>query len=74
MITEVFFDIETQKLFEEINTFNPADLGVSLVSVYKRELDDKSFIETKGEMYSFFEKDLFNYVNGKKSITLGVLP
>jgi hypothetical protein len=39
---EVFFDVETKKLFSEINTRAPGDLGVSVVSVYKRELDSKT--------------------------------
>lgn len=56
MITEVFFDIETKKLFQEISTSNPADLGVSIVSVYKRQLNDE-LNEISGEMMSFWESD-----------------
>lgn len=56
MITEVIFDIETKKLFEEIDTHNPADLGISLVSLYKRNLDE-NYHEISGQMYSFFEND-----------------
>lgn len=56
MITEVFFDIETKKLFNEIDGSNPFDLGVSIVSVYKRSLDD-NFHETQGKMESFWELD-----------------
>ncbi len=56
MITEVIFDIETKKLFEEISTNDPADLGVSLVSLYKRTIDD-NFNEISGQIYSFFESD-----------------
>lgn len=56
MITEVFFDLETKKLFEEISTFNPADLGVSIVSLYRRQLDE-SLNEVDGEMISFWEND-----------------
>ena len=59
MVTEVIFDIETKKLFEEIAGFNPADLGVSLVSLYKRTLNDKGD-EIKGEMFSFWGDDLTN--------------
>jgi DEAD/DEAH box helicase domain-containing protein len=55
-ITEVFFDIETKKLFKDITTDNPADLGVSVVSVYKRILDS-NFKESQGQMFSFWEAD-----------------
>jgi DEAD/DEAH box helicase domain-containing protein len=54
--TEVFFDIETKKLFQEITTNNPADLGVSIVSAYKRKVDEKNN-EIEGEMYSFWESE-----------------
>lgn len=57
MVTEVIFDIETKKLFNEISTANPADLGVSIVSVYRRELDE-SLREITGIMQSFWESDL----------------
>ncbi len=57
MITEVFFDIETQKLFSEITTNDPADLGVSVVSVYLREINDRQE-EISGKMYSFWETEL----------------
>lgn len=56
MITEIFFDIETKKLFEEIDTHNPADLGVSIVSVYKRQLDNTGK-EIEGQMFSFWETE-----------------
>ncbi|MCX6726669.1 MAG: ribonuclease H-like domain-containing protein [Candidatus Shapirobacteria bacterium] len=56
MITEVIFDIETKKIFDDIDTFNPADLGISIVSVYKRELD-ANFNEVTGQIYSFWEDD-----------------
>ncbi len=39
MFDEVIFDIETKKLFGDISTNNPADLGVSIVSLYSRKLD-----------------------------------
>lgn len=58
-ITEVFFDIETQKLFGDLPDNDPAGLGVSIVSVYKRELDE-NLKETAGTMYSFWEKELAN--------------
>ena len=53
---EVFFDCETKKLFSEIQGFNPADLGVSITSLYKRKLDD-SYNESEGEIMSFWERD-----------------
>lgn len=57
MFSEIIFDIETKKLFEEIETSNPADLGVSIVSVYRRKIDE-NYQETEGEMFSFWEPDL----------------
>jgi len=54
---EVIFDLETQKFFDDTGTSNPADLGVSIVSLYHRELDS-DFREVKGELLSFWEKDL----------------
>ena len=56
MLTELVFDIETKKIFDDITTGNPADLGISIVSVYKRFLNDR-LEETGGEMYSFWEED-----------------
>jgi DEAD/DEAH box helicase domain-containing protein len=54
---EVFFDVETKTFFDEGGTKNPENLGVSLVSVYRRIIDD-NFKEIEGAMHSFFEKDL----------------
>lgn len=56
MLTEIIFDIETKKLFQDITTNNPADLGISVVSVYKRNLDE-NFSEINGQMFSFWEED-----------------
>jgi DEAD/DEAH box helicase domain-containing protein len=56
MISELFFDIETKKLFNEIATDNPADLGISVVSVYRRKLSDE-MVESDGEIMSFWEDD-----------------
>lgn len=42
MYSEVFFDCETKKLFGDVEGFNPAELGVSIVSVYSRKIDEKS--------------------------------
>lgn len=51
---EVVFDCETKKFFDDTGTFDPADLGVSIVSVYTREVDEKGE-EINGEMRSFWE-------------------
>lgn len=56
MLTEIFFDIETKKIFDDITTDDPADLGISIISVFKRTLDD-SLNEISGEMMSFWEED-----------------
>ncbi|MCL4397748.1 ribonuclease H-like domain-containing protein [Patescibacteria group bacterium] len=63
MVCEVIFDVETKKFFDEIDGHDPADLGVSIVSLYTRQLND-NLEETSGEMLSFFEKDfekMWNY-------------
>ncbi len=57
MITEVIFDCETQKLFSEITTNDPGDLGISLVSLYVRTVDETQR-ELSGKMYSFWEHEL----------------
>ncbi len=54
---EVIFDVETQKFFDEIDDNDPGKLGVSIVSVYSRKLDD-NFNEIEGKMESFWEKEL----------------
>ncbi len=54
---EVIFDVETQKFFDETGTQDPADLGVSLVSLYTRRLDN-DLKEVAGGMHSFFEPEL----------------
>ncbi len=47
---EVFWDVETKSWFDEAGSWDPADLGVSMVSVYVRS-------ENSGQMHSFWEKD-----------------
>lgn len=54
---EIIFDLETQKFFDDTGTNDPADLGVSVVSVYRRKLNP-DFSENEGAMFSFWEKDL----------------
>ncbi|MFA6518997.1 MAG: ribonuclease H-like domain-containing protein [Candidatus Shapirobacteria bacterium] len=56
MSTEVIFDLETKKIFDDIEGSNPADLGVSLVSLYQRQIDDTNQ-EVDGKMFSFWEED-----------------
>lgn len=53
---EVFFDVETKKLFNEISDNDPANLGVSLVSLYKRTLNEK-LEEIEGKIESFWEEE-----------------
>jgi DEAD/DEAH box helicase domain-containing protein len=53
---EVIFDVETKKFFDQISTNNPADLGISIVSAYRREIDS-TLNEIKGEMRSFWTTD-----------------
>jgi DEAD/DEAH box helicase domain-containing protein len=56
VINEVIFDVETKKWFDEINSDNPADLGVSIVSLYSRTLDD-NMQEVEGKILSFWENE-----------------
>jgi hypothetical protein len=51
--TEVIFDVETQKLFEEIGDRDPGKLLISVVSLYRRKLDSE-YREIEGEMKSFW--------------------
>lgn len=53
---EVIYDIETKKIFDDISTNDPADLGISIVSAYRREVD-KYGNEIAGEMKSFWPAD-----------------
>jgi len=59
MLTEVFFDVETKKFFDETGNKKPEELGVSLVSVYKRTIDE-DLKEVEGVMHSFFEQEISN--------------
>ena len=55
---EVFFDVETKSFFdfESDSPRDPSTLGVSIVSVYIRGVDENGQ-EITGAMKSFFEKD-----------------
>ena len=56
MVNEVFFDLETKKLFSDINDNDPGKLGVSIVGIYEREID-KNLKEISGKLSSYWEKD-----------------
>jgi DEAD/DEAH box helicase domain-containing protein len=57
MITnELIFDLETQKIFDDIESGNPADLQLSVVSVYQRRVEKG--VEKSGKMSSFWVHDL----------------
>jgi DEAD/DEAH box helicase domain-containing protein len=56
MINEVIFDLETKKFFDETGRNDPSELGVSIVSLYKRRLDE-NFNEIEGELLSFWEDE-----------------
>lgn len=60
MIDEAIFDIETKKLFSEVEDGDPALLGVSLVSVYLRKVDE-SQREIEGVMKSFWGNELSEF-------------
>jgi len=53
---ELIFDVETQKLFSDIESEDPADLGLSVVSVYGRKVDEEGE-EVGGKMMSFWHPD-----------------
>lgn len=57
IIKEVFFDVETKRWFSDIEQRDPSQLGISICSVYSREVDE-NFREIKGEMKSFWENEL----------------
>ena len=60
MIDEAIFDIETQKLFSEVDGGDPAALGVSLVSVYIRKVNEQQE-EIEGLIKSFWEYELSEF-------------
>jgi len=60
MIDEAIFDIETKKLFSEVDGGDPALLGVSLVSIYIRKVDE-SQREIEGVMRSFWGNELSEF-------------
>src|SRR3989344_3339722 len=60
MIDEAIFDIETQRLFSEVDGGDPELLGVSIISVYLRKVDE-SQREIEGVMKSFWENELSEF-------------
>ncbi|OGG04922.1 hypothetical protein A2Z33_06515 [Candidatus Gottesmanbacteria bacterium RBG_16_52_11] len=56
MVSEVFFDVETQRLFADIESDDPGKLGISVVSVLTRTGDPDGNI--KETMRSFWENEL----------------
>lgn len=57
--TEVIFDVETKKLFSEVEKDDPSLLGVSIVSLYERKLNS-NLQEIDGKIMSFWEEDFKN--------------
>ncbi len=57
MISEVIFDLETKTFFDETGDFDPSKLGASIVSVYRRKLDN-NLEEKEGELLSFWENEI----------------
>ena len=57
MTNEVIFDLETQRFFDDTGERDPSALGLSVVSLYTRELDEE-LNEIKGEIKSYWESDL----------------
>ena len=57
MYKEVMFDLETQRFFDEIDDNDPAKLGVSIISLYVRTLN-QDFKEIEGQMFSYWENEL----------------
>lgn len=62
-IIEVIFDLETKKLFGDDGAQTPGELGVSVVSAYRREVDGLGN-EVKGEMKSFWDSEARNTDGG----------
>ncbi len=60
MIDEAIFDIESQKLFSEVAGGDPELLGVSLVSVYLRKVNEQQE-EIEGMMRSFWVHELSEF-------------
>lgn len=53
---QVFFDVETKNLFSDIPDQDPGKLGVSVVSLYERTVDEMQN-EIEGKIMSFWENE-----------------
>ncbi len=62
-VIEVIFDLETKKLFGDDGAMEPGDLGVSVVSAYRRVVD-KNMVEKNGQMKSFWDSEAKNIDGG----------
>lgn len=63
MVYELFFDTEVKTWFDDSNVSTISGLGVSIVSIYQRTLDE-NFTEVEGHMLSFWEDafpDMWRY-------------
>ncbi len=63
---EVIYDIETKNFFDDQMT-EPHQLGISIVSAYRRELDQR-FNEVQGEMRSFWTPEVLSVVGASEYI------
>ena len=63
---EVIYDVETINFFNDAELRSPADLGISVVSAYRREVD-KDLNEVSGEMKSFWTPDAAPKIDGPKT-------
>lgn len=57
MKNELIFDVETKQLFADIGSEDPRQLGLSLVSVYRRTVDNAGN-EVNGQMISLWEREI----------------
>lgn len=64
---EVVYDIETKNFFNDTDLRNPEDLGISVVSAYRREMDD-DLREVSGEMKSFWTPEALTVVGAEEFI------
>ena len=64
---KIIFDIETKNIFSDVGSDNPADLDLSVISIYDSESDKYySFLEDQlDEMWPYFKKaDMLITFNG----------
>jgi DEAD/DEAH box helicase domain-containing protein len=57
MYKEVILDVETKNLFRDIESEDPGKLGISIVSLYERTIN-QSLLEIHGSIQSFWENEL----------------